>query len=61
MQKEREDFQEYELKGEIQGYNVYIRHCPDGLTAREAWALFDEARKDLLFQSLAKGNRQDGE
>lgn len=45
---------EYEYKGMIEGYEVYVSYAQEGPGEEEAWALFQEARSNLVYRSLAE-------
>lgn len=45
---------EYIYKGEYEGYKVYVSYADEGPSVEEAYALYEEAHRNILYQGLAQ-------
>ena len=51
---ERNNMGEYISKGEYEGYKVYVSYAEEGPSVEEAYALYEEAHRNILYQGLAQ-------
>lgn len=46
--------------GWIDDYQVFVQYAEEGPDMEEAYALYQEAKNSVLFQSLADAEREEG-
>ena len=49
--------EEYQEVGWLDGYQVFVQYAKEGPDMEEAYALYQEAKNSVLFQSLATAEK----